>query len=280
VGIVMPPAITSVANAQGVAEGLPGDPVIINGTGFGGLPPLEGGGTRSIFNGYWVELAFDNAPASIGNSRVVPNLSWNDTQIVVVPQIFLQGYAAPLAGRIVVHRGDGAASQPAAFTLQPAIDVFPIGLPPRIVDSSVHFPSSFYSNPSNVSALPTDTGTPDGWNKNIGEYSGWGISNGVTFWFGDKGYDEFFMTRQLAPGFSVVSAEVTVINVYVCGLGCVRLSGTDPQSAGYAGAYVLETGGSTRPYLKVHTWQNPLTSLDYTIKVLLRGPRGVQPFVQ
>jgi bacillopeptidase F (M6 metalloprotease family) len=46
----------------------------------------------------------------------------------------------------------------------------------------------------------------------------------------------------------------------------------------HAWAYVAETGSPTRPYLKIRTWQNPMTSIDYTIRVLILGPAGVSPF--
>ncbi len=269
-----PPAITSITNAQGGADGRPGDPIVITGSGFG---------TGTEGYGGLIEFSLVNPPAGVWRGPYTPQaLGWSDTQILTSIPNQITGIAGATQVSIKIYRGDRTATATGeGLTFQPAMDVVWMPVPPKPADSSVHFPDSYFAPGTQAGALPTDTGVPDGWNLGYaGNTPPWHVTTGLTGWFGDKGYDEFYMTETLIPQFSVYSSDVIVLDVWVCGLlgGCIKLQGADPQAAEHAWAYLYETSGPTRPRIKVRTWQNGMTAIDYTIALSLIGPRGVNPF--
>jgi len=79
--------------------------------------------------------------------------------------------------------------------------------------------------------------------------------------FGGKGDDEIFRNVHLSPGWSVVSARVEA-----------------QATSGHANATLVDSRpGSNSPYVKVHWWADPFSSLRYFVYVTVKGPEGGEP---
>ena len=272
-----PASIASIVNGEGTQQVLAGDPLAITGSGFG---PTD--------NGAYVEFMVLNAPGlpspySLGGG---PVLGWSDLQILVdVP--YFDGFSGPLQLGIIVHpKGRPASNLTLGFNLMPTMDLVEVPVPPMLGNSYVHKPGTGipYADISGTTGSVINTGTasdvstiPDGWHADFGP---WVVEENQADWLGDKGDDEFYMQTVLATGWSVYSAEVDVQYVFACFVfSCVKLAGTDPQAQNYAYAYMVDGGGATRPWLKVHVWENAFNSVTYAIHVVVIGPKNTNPFL-
>jgi hypothetical protein len=266
-----PPYIASIVNGEGTQQVLPGDPVVITGSGFG---PND--------NGAYVEFVMLNTTGaySLGGGPVI---AWSDLQILVdVP--YMDGFSGPVPLGIIVHPyGRPASAQTTGFTLLPLMDLVGVPTPPTLENSYVHKPdtNNYYADDSATNTGPgINTGTadlvsdiPDGWHDGV-------VWENQADWLGDKGDDQFYMQTVLAPGWTVYSAEVDVQTVYACLVfSCIKLAGTDPQAQNYAYAYMIDGGGAFRPWIKVHVWENAFNSVEYTISVWVIGPKNTNPFL-
>jgi hypothetical protein len=254
-----------VISAVDKPAGQPDDPLIIYGTTFLSWSPQDqvqflllgvgsGGGTQGPY------------PATI--------LGWSNTAIyVTVPEVY--GIPVSAGVQIAVTRAtDCKTAYFNNFVFQPAMDVIELPLPPSQAESFVHnpYPDGYAEDP-NVGEAPLASGAfgTQSWNPT----GGWGVWEGASGLFGDKGYDRFFWLKRLKYPWTVYSVDVQL--EFASNYFTYWDAGSDPSSAP-AGADVQASSiGSNSPYFEIHTWSLPLTDLGYWPHVMIIGPRGV-PF--
>lgn len=238
---IPPPSITSLS----VTEGESLDPIIINGNGFSPSPG---------------EIHFIVGP---GLDLVGSIASWTDTQIIArIPSY--QGIASPVMGNIFVVRHDDLQRSPAVpFKFIPELVIGNLTWPPAPIDSLVSYP--------NLTAQNAPPGWFFYWYGPSYTYKYWFVSVAQAGLFGYKGNDQFYMNKRLKNGWVVTS-----VGAYV-----MWNSGENPGVAGFSpnrNVYVADSRiGTDSPYVNVRVWEQPFVSTNYTVGVVIKGPKGV-PF--
>lgn len=238
---IPPPVITSLS----VTEGEPIDPIIINGTGFSPSP-----GEIHFVVGSGLDLVGSIA-------------SWTDTQIIAqIPSY--QGIASPVMGNIfVVRRDDLQKSSAVPFKFIPELVIGNLTWPPAPIDSLVSYP--------NLTAQNAPPGWFYYWYGPSYAYKYWFVSVAQAGLFGYKGNDQFNMNKRLKNGWVVTS-----VGAYV-----LWNSGENPGVAGFSpnrNVYIWDSRvGTDSPYVNVRVWEQPFVSTNYTVGVVIKGPKGV-PF--
>ena len=238
---IPPPAITSLS----VIEGEPLDPIIINGTGFA---PTAGE----------IHFAIGSGLDLVGSIA-----SWTDTQVIArIPSY--QGIPSPVMGGIsVVRRDDLQRSAAVPFKFIPELVIGNLTWPPAPIDSLVSYP--------NLTAPNAPPGWFFYWYGPSYAYKNWFVSVAQAGLFGYKGNDQFNMNKRLKNGWVVTS-----VGAYV-----LWNSGENPGVAGFSpnrNVYVADSRiGTDWPYINVRVWEQPFVSTQYTVGVVIKGPKGV-PF--
>jgi hypothetical protein len=85
--------------------------------------------------------------------------------------------------------------------------------------------------------------------------------------FGSRGDDQFYLSTRLTNGWTVSSAYL------------IGFDGAAVYTYGNANAYISEfRQGTDSPYVKVHWWMDAFSSVDYDLRVVISGPKGVPNF--
>jgi hypothetical protein len=259
-------------------SGQPGDDLAITGTNFG---PKSASSTVTLFYRGFVPntaqaLRYASCPS---NPLVAPIKEWNDGLVVVsLPEA--PGIIRECPVEIALTRGsDGTTSAPMfGFQLLPAMDIRTLEVPPVEADSYVGRPEFFpvercvESPDGNKTCSIVAADVTPGWFWKIGVWNPfthqtditniWHVQHAAADLFGYKGNDTFYMTKVLKNEWKTRSAQVQTID----------FMGPLPGSS----AYLAEIrAGTNSPFISVRTWQEPMTSLIYTIQVTIIGPKGV-----
>jgi hypothetical protein len=240
-------------------SGQPGDDLAITGTNFG--PQSASSRVTFFYRGFLPNTAQAIRHATCPSSPLVASIKeWNDGLVVMsVPDA--PGIVRECPVEIMVTRGsDGAASSPMyGFQLMPAMELRTLPLPPSLADSNVHSPDDGMLTVGEGIIRNPMPNIPPGWHiLGPDEPYHWAVKHAAG-WFGDKGFDQFFMTKQLRNEWKVFSARVLPLNEYL----------------GY-GAYIVESRiGSSSPFISVRTWAEPNRSVEYFLRVTIVGPKGV-----
>jgi len=175
----------------------------------------------------------------VANQRdlVAPITYWSGSQIVTeVP--YTDGVPS-YPGSVYVKRADGAKTGLLPFRFNPITDVATLGMTP---DRMIKAPYDFRYLPGIA------------WHDGAGDL------------FGARGDDEFFLSTRLQNGWVVdrvyltmTASDTTAIHIW-----------------GNANAYITESReGTNSPYVKVHWWRDGLSTVAYSPRVVILGPKGV-----
>jgi hypothetical protein len=259
-------------------SGQPGDDLAITGTNFG--PKSARSTVTFLYRGFMPNAAQAVRYASCPSVPLLATIKeWNDGLVVMsVPD--MSGIVNECPVEIALTRGsDGTTSAPMfGFQLMPAMEIRTLEVPPQGADSYVGnaevVPSCVQCPNTGEAGYIAADGTPPGWFDRIYVWNPftrrddvtylWYVHHATTGFSGYKGNDTFYMTKALKNGWRVHSALVQTIEFR---------GGAFPGSSN---AYLTESRvGSNSPFISVRTWQEPFTSLYYTIQVTIIGPKGV-----
>jgi hypothetical protein len=85
--------------------------------------------------------------------------------------------------------------------------------------------------------------------------------------FGSRGDDQFYLSTKLTNGWTVNAAYL------------IGYDGAAVYTYGNANAYISEfRPGTDSPYVKVHWWMDAFSSVNYDLRVVISGPKGVPNF--
>lgn len=235
-GTSAPAQVSSVgSNAQAMT--VP-DPVIASLSISSGQPgdPVLLSGSGFFNDGGEVHFIVAN-----GKDVPAPVSAWSDTQIfAAVPDVSgIQGYN----GMMYVRRG-AQNSKLVPFHYIPATE----------------FKTLVMTNDRALKDTPNWDAIMVGDEKYLDIYYSGG-------WLGARGDDQFFLQTRLKNGWTVDSAYLMLPPAW--GVGYFN------PGNGW-NAYIADfRPGTDSPYLKVHWWKESFKSIAYSIRVVIKGPKGV-----